>query len=179
MVSLIQKKKFLKWFLMNKKLKSREGIWIINYMLSKNDFLERVHFVESVTHAPTGLMLSSIEVHNTSFSFNSGTKTSINPDMSFMELRKNTGEPIYLDLQFKDRYSNELFLSVLEEATFHSPEHTNVSRKEIQNIDSFLGEFVVSNKIHSLEKEINIALEQGDKDKFLVLTEEYNQIMSM
>lgn len=45
-VPIVDKKNFVRWFLKNFQLKRRECVWILNYLLSNDELLENIHFVE-------------------------------------------------------------------------------------------------------------------------------------
>lgn len=45
-VSVNEKKDFIRWFLNHYQLKRRECVWILNYLMSHDSLMEKVHFVE-------------------------------------------------------------------------------------------------------------------------------------
>ena len=45
-VTVNEKKVFLRWFLNHFQLKRREAVWILNFLMSNDQLMEKVHFVE-------------------------------------------------------------------------------------------------------------------------------------
>ena len=46
-ISVNEKKEFVRWFLNNYQLKRRECVWILNYLMSHDQLMEKVHCVEN------------------------------------------------------------------------------------------------------------------------------------
>ena len=61
-VPLNEKKTFIRWFLKNFQLKRREGVWILNYLLSNDDLLEHVHFVDEAHYCPRAIVMWRLNV---------------------------------------------------------------------------------------------------------------------
>ena len=58
-VSVNEKKDFIRWFLNHYQLKRRECVWILNYLMSHDQLMEKVHFVEQAQYCPRGIIMSS------------------------------------------------------------------------------------------------------------------------
>ena len=54
-VSVNEKKDFIRWFLNHYQLKRRECVWILNYLISHDQLMEKVHFVEQAQYCPRGI----------------------------------------------------------------------------------------------------------------------------
>ena len=48
MIPVAAKKDFVRWFLKQYKLKRRECVWILNYLLSHDHLLHNVHFMKHI-----------------------------------------------------------------------------------------------------------------------------------
>ena len=68
-VSVNEKKEFIRWFLNNYQLKRRECVWILNYLLSHDQLMEKVHFVEHAEYCPRGIVMSTQCVDDVPFRF--------------------------------------------------------------------------------------------------------------
>ena len=68
-VPLNEKKAFIRWFLKNFQLKRREGVWILNYLLSNDDLLEHVHFVDEAHYCPRAIVMSTVDTTSIPFRF--------------------------------------------------------------------------------------------------------------
>lgn len=68
-VSVNEKKDFVKWFLNNYQLKQRECVWILNYLMSHDQLMHKVHFVEHAKYCPRGLVMSAncVKIHRFTF----------------------------------------------------------------------------------------------------------------
>ena len=50
---------FCKMVLNNYQLKQRECVWILNYLMSHDQLMHKVHFVEHAKYCPRGLVMSA------------------------------------------------------------------------------------------------------------------------
>ena len=58
-VNVLEKKRFINWFLNNYQLKRRESVWILNYLMNHERVLEHVHFVDEARLCPKGVVIST------------------------------------------------------------------------------------------------------------------------
>ncbi|GAA3327472.1 hypothetical protein GCM10020331_067550 [Ectobacillus funiculus] len=69
-VSVNEKERFRQMvFLGNYQLKQRECVWILNYLMSHDQLMRKVHFVEHAKYCPRGLVMSTSCVKRGSISF--------------------------------------------------------------------------------------------------------------
>ena len=68
-VTVNEKKEFVRWFLTNYQLKRRECVWILNYLMSHDQLMKRVHFVEQAQFCPRGMVMSTHCVEDPPFRF--------------------------------------------------------------------------------------------------------------
>ena len=58
MIPVAAKKDFVRWFLKRYKLKRRECVWILNYLLSHEHLLQNVHFTDEAHYCPRAMVMS-------------------------------------------------------------------------------------------------------------------------
>ena len=95
-------------------------------------------------------------------------------EKSFHEIRLNQQEQLYLQLNFKKSHQNAYYASVLEENPFIPHDHYITNDDKLmtrQLLDHSLNEF----KKTKLLEEIDRALDEGDHEKFLRLTEQLSK----
>ncbi|KXG43625.1 hypothetical protein U473_06050 [Tepidibacillus decaturensis] len=69
MITVNDKKDFIKWFLSSYTLAKKEAAWLLTYIASNDKILEKVHFVEDIHDLPKSLFISSECVTLTPFKF--------------------------------------------------------------------------------------------------------------
>ncbi|MDD1371007.1 ReoY family proteolytic degradation factor, partial [Bacillus sp. MHSD17] len=128
-VSVNEKKDFVKWFLNNYQLKQRECVWILNYLMSHDQLMHKVHFVEHAKYCPRGLVMSANCVKDTPFHFFKQNVMTTDAEKSFHDIRLNRDEDIYIQLNFKSSFQNANYVAVLEENPY-LPKHIEVNEKD-------------------------------------------------
>ncbi|MFN7252220.1 MAG: ReoY family proteolytic degradation factor [Anaerobacillus sp.] len=169
-ISVLEKKDFLKWFLNNYQLKRRECAWLLNYLMSDDDLMEKVHFVESAEYCPKSLIISANDVDSIPFSFQKRQHVTMDAEKSFHDIRLNKEEEIYIQLNFKDAKKNPQYVSVLEDNPFIPID------KDTEKLFSLFADLIIDQAKYQFEKKrllqlIDEALDTGDKDNFLKYSE--------
>lgn len=172
-VPVMEKRDFLKWFLEEYKLKRRECTWLLNFLMSDNYLMERVHFVEDAELCPKAILISTNDVDSVAFAFHKESHVTMDAEKSFHDIRLNREEDIYIQLNFKDKHLSPQYVAVLEENPF-TPTDENKS-----NLLSLLAEISLDEaqrqfQLQALEKKIDEALEKRDKESFKKLAEQYS-----
>lgn len=93
-VSINEKKEFIRWFLNHYQLKRRESVWILNYLMSHDQLMEKVHFVEEAHLCPRGIIMSTHCVDNVPFRFYKDNIMTTDAEKSFHDIRLNREEDI-------------------------------------------------------------------------------------
>lgn len=168
-VSIVDKKAFVRWFLKNYQLKRRECVWILNYLLSNDELLKHIRFVEEAHYCPRAMVMSTVESTGVPFRFYKGNVMTADAEKSFHDLRLNEKEDMYLQLNFPNIPPSTQYLAVLEENPF-MPETLLVNEK-----DRLLAEEMLSTSLFVFQQEkllaqIDEALDKGDKDRFFELS---------
>lgn len=171
----MEKRDFLKWFLEQHQLKRRECAWLLNFLMSDDYLMERVHFVEQAEFCPKALMISAVDVDSIPFAFHKNKHVTMDAEKSFHDIRLNRKEDIYIQLNFKDKHLSPQYIAVLEENPF-APTSKNESK-----VNSLLAEMLLDESIRlfrkeELRKKIDQALEKRDKEAFHELSIQYNEL---
>jgi uncharacterized protein YpiB (UPF0302 family) len=175
-VSVNEKKEFIRWFLNRYQLKRRECVWILNYLMSHDQLMKKVHFVEESQYCPRGLVMSTHCVEDVPFRFYKENIMTTDAEKSFHDIRLNKDEDIYIQLNFSKANSSYQFAAVLEENPF-MPKYLLINEKDRIVAEQFLKESLHSFQKNRLLEAIDRALDKGDKNNFKKLTEELNKLV--
>lgn len=171
------KREFIRWFLSNYQLKKNEGTWLFNYFLSDDRLLEKVHFTDDLYNREKTMIISTVCSRATPFLFQKKSKLNYDVEIAFHDIRENPHEDIYINLFFKDRMNCPKFLFVLE-----SRKKMELKQRFSQDhVASLIAEIVVDkavrrHRLKELVEEINLSLDNNDRELFMKLTEERNQL---
>ncbi|BCB04523.1 ReoY family proteolytic degradation factor [Bacillus sp. KH172YL63] len=174
-VSVNEKKEFIRWFLNRYQLKRRECVWILNYLMSHDQLMKKVHFVEESQYCPRGLVMSTHCVEDVPFRFYKENIMTTDAEKSFHDIRLNKDEDIYIQLNFSKANSSYQFAAVLEENPF-MPKYLLINEKDRIVAEQFLKNSLQSFQRDRLLKQIDQALDSGDETTFKKLTKELNSL---
>ncbi|MFD3446099.1 ReoY family proteolytic degradation factor [Microbacteriaceae bacterium 4G12] len=164
-VSVNDKKDFVKWFLSSYQLKQRECVWILNYLMSHDQLMRKVHFVEHAKYCPRGLVMSTNCVKEVPFHFYKQNVMTTDAEKSFHDIRLNRDEDIYIQLNFKSSFQNANYVAVLEDNPY-LPKNMEVNEKDRLLAERFLEESLYSFRREKLMKQIDEALDKQDQVAF-------------
>ncbi|OEF99021.1 IDEAL domain protein [Vulcanibacillus modesticaldus] len=178
MISVSDKKEFIKWFLNTYTLAKREVAWFMTYLSSSDKLLEKVHFVKDIVGLPKAIMMSTECVTMTPFKFYKNNRVTPDVETAFLDIRSNPEEDVYIGLFFKDRETSPEYAAVLE---------VNPMGKQNLVKDNFLellAELVLDQAVREFNKErlyeaIDVALVNGDRKRFIELTNQLNMLLKM
>jgi uncharacterized protein YpiB (UPF0302 family) len=172
-----KKKEFIRYFLNNYQLKKRECVWILNYLMSHDQLMNKVHFVENAKYCPRGIIISThCASDNVPFRFYNDLSMTTDGEKAFYDIRLNREEDIYIQLNFNDSNTNHQYLGILEDNPYipkaeKGLEETKDSLAAIHFLEYCVNQF----QLESIKKEIDRTLENGDKDRFKELCEQLNK----
>ncbi|WP_160721333.1 ReoY family proteolytic degradation factor [Bacillus sp. USDA818B3_A] len=174
-VSVNEKKDFIRWFLNHYQLKRRECVWILNYLMSHDQLMEKVHFVEQAQYCPRGLIMSTHCVDKVPFRFYKENVMTTDAEKSFHDIRLNRDEDIFIQLNFHASNQAHQYVAVLEENPF-VPKHLQVNEK-----DGIVAEQLLQYSIERFQRDklmelIDEALDKQDQHTFQMLTEKLNKL---
>ncbi|MCM3713580.1 ReoY family proteolytic degradation factor [Alkalihalobacillus oceani] len=173
-VSVVEKKEFLRGFLQQFELKRRECAWLLNYLMSDDQIMERVHFVEKAAHTPKALIISTKGVDTIPFSFHKQKHITTDAEKAFHDIRLNQTEDIYIELHFSGAKQYPPFLSVLEDNPY-VPENLELAEAFQHEAEKLLERSIWSFKRKQLLQAIDEALDKGDETEFRHLVQELEQ----
>lgn len=169
-VTVEQKKEFVRWFLKRYQMKRRECKWILTYLLSHDNLMERVHFVEESHYCPRAMVMSVTESSGVPFRFYKGNLMTADAEKSFHDLRLNPTEDMYIQLNFPNVPPPIEYLSALEQNTF-MPKYLNVNDKDTKLVNELIEHLMNQQEDEAYNRMIDEALDTGNKERFLALTQ--------
>ncbi|WP_033828553.1 ReoY family proteolytic degradation factor [Bacillus andreraoultii] len=176
-ISVNEKKEFIRWFLNHYQLKRRECVWILNYLMSHDQLMEKVHFVDHADYCPRGIVMSTQCVDDVPFRFYKDSVMTTDAEKSFHDIRLNRDQDIYIQLNFKSVHKSHQYALVLENNPY-MPEHLQITDKDRELAELFLKNTIKNFQLEQLREKIDQALDKKDKDLFIELSEQFNHIMN-
>ncbi|MDQ0213686.1 uncharacterized protein YpiB (UPF0302 family) [Oikeobacillus pervagus] len=174
-VSVHEKKDFIRWFLNHYQLKRRESVWILNYLMSHDRLMEKVHFVDDAQYCPRGIVMATHCVDSAPFRFFKENIMTTDAEKSFHDIRLNKEEEIYIEIRFRGSNLSHQYAAVLEENPY-MPKHLKISEKDRVIAENFLKESIYRFRKEKLQKAIDDALDHQDREAFQKLTKELNEL---
>jgi len=174
-VTVNEKKEFIRWFLNEHQLKRRECIWILNFLMSNDHLLEKVHFVDQVKYCPRGIIMSTTCVDEVPFRFYKQSVMTTDAEKSFHDLRINHKEDIYIQLNFRDGKRTYQYIAVLEDNPY-LPVNRKLVEKDQELAENFLDYTLKTYRRNELKRKIDEALDKRDEILFTSLVKELNSI---
>jgi uncharacterized protein YpiB (UPF0302 family) len=171
-VTVAEKKHFLRWFLANYQLQSREAEMLIRYVMTRENVLRRVHFVDNFRHLPRVIVVSTTCVQVAPFRYYRRNKpVSTDVEQAFIDLYQHPDEEIYMGLFFKDRATSAAYASVLEETT------TAELEPAVKELISLQAEWIIDQSLRDFQRlllmeAVNNALDDGDREAFIEASRE-------
>ncbi|MCY0888188.1 MAG: YpiB family protein [Alicyclobacillaceae bacterium] len=166
-VTVAEKKHFLRWFLANYQLQSREAEMLVRYMMTRENVLRRVHFVDNFRHLPRVMVVSTTCVQVAPFRYYRRNKpVSTDVEQAFLDLYQHPDEDVYVGLFFKERATSAEYASVLEETTSAELEPA------VKELISLQAEWMIDLSLRNFRREelmqaVDEALDGGDRQAFI------------
>lgn len=176
MVPVAAKKDFVRWFLKRYKMKRRECVWILNYLLSHEHLLQNVHFTDEAHYCPRAMVMSTTGSESIPFRFYKGNLMTADAEKSFHDLRLHPEEKMYIQLNFPNHHLCPQYASVREENTF-LPNYLQVNDNDRKIAEQFISESIASMTKEMLMKAVDEALDANDKERFILLSTMLNDAM--
>lgn len=170
-VKLEHKKAFIKWFTETQQMRRRESLWILNYLMNHDIVLNKTHFVEYAHTTPRAIKIAAAHTQGRSFLFYKDGIEFEDPEKAFHEIRMNWHEPLYLEVDFKDKHLSPSFVKVLEDNPY-APWNDRVPADLIMMAEDALDEFQLTVRKEEIKDLIDQALVEDDKSTFYSLSQE-------
>ncbi|ARK30324.1 ReoY family proteolytic degradation factor [Halalkalibacter krulwichiae] len=174
-IPVVDKKEFLKSFLQQFELKRRECAWLLNYLMSDDELMERVHFVEQAAHSPKALIISAKGVDSIPFSFHKEKHITTDAEKAFHDIRLNQHEDIYIELHFNGAKQYPPYLVVLEDNP-HIPENMELAAAFQREAELLLERSIRTFRKEQLLAEIDRALDHQNEAYFRILVEQLKML---
>lgn len=174
-ISVQDKRSFIKWFLNQYQLKSRESVWILNYLTNHKDILANVHFVRHAKFCPRGIVIASRCSGERPFRFYKDHLVTTDTEKTFHDIRLNRDQPLYIELDFEWANRSTFYVAVLEENPY-TPDSLLITKADKENAKNLLDTALFEFQQNALKQKIDLALDQMDKSTFEQLVEELNQL---
>jgi uncharacterized protein YpiB (UPF0302 family) len=175
-VSVNEKKEFIRWFLNHYQLKRRECVWILNYLMSHDQLMEKVHFVENAKYCPRGLVMSTHCVDDVPFRFYKESIMTTDAEKSFHDIRLNREDDIYIQLNFHQSNHSHQYAAVLEENPY-MPNILQISDQDRELAERFLQQVSLNFQKEYLMKKIDEALDLHDEELFYLLSQQLRNLL--
>ncbi|AEO93822.1 gp577 [Bacillus phage G] len=168
-ISISDKKVFIRWVLKNYQLKRRECVWILNYLLSNDELLQKIRFVDDgASYCSRGIVMSAVDSTGTPFRYYKDNIMTADAEKAFHDMRLDAKET-YIQLNTGEKALSKQYLAVLEENP-HMPEIIQINEEERSEVESLLSNSLIDFQKNQLLDQIDITLDNGDKEKFYELT---------
>jgi uncharacterized protein YpiB (UPF0302 family) len=177
-ITIAEKKTFIKWFLDKYELQNREAEWLLQYIASSDQLLERIHFIDNFRNLPKTILMSTKCVQMTPFKFYKNKRVTSDVEKAFLDIHHNPNEEIYIGLFFKDRSVSPEYAAVLEQNPMDD------TRESIDALVSLQAEMVLDQAIRSFQMEslyvqIDQALDSGDQAAFTNLSARLRELLEL
>ncbi|MCG3089937.1 ReoY family proteolytic degradation factor [Sporosarcina cyprini] len=175
MIPVAAKKDFVRWFLKRYKLKRRECVWILNYLLSHEQLLQNVHFTDEAHYCPRAMVISTTNSESIPFRFYKGNLMTADAEKSFHDLRLHPEEKMFIQLNFPNSHACPQYAMVREENPY-LPDDLQVSERDRKIAEQLLEESAATMSLEMLMRRVDEALDENDRERFLVLSSMLNEM---
>ncbi|RXT02310.1 YpiB family protein [Ammoniphilus sp. CFH 90114] len=170
------KRKFIRWFMNNYRFKKIEVKKLFDFLLSHDQILERVHFVDKVHPSSRTILISTVCSETIPFEYRKNSKITSNTEEAFQDVKNNHKDRIYILLHFRGKMLSHQYSAVREnfKPQIRDENETPILLRILAEI--YLDQQVEDRRLEELDREIDRCLDEGDKELFLKLTEERERI---
>lgn len=176
-VPVSEKKKFIRWFLGQYRLKKLEVKKLFDYLLANEQLLEKVHFTDKENPNGRTFFISTMCSTTIPFEFHKRSKVIYHVEESIQELRTNSKERVYIVLQFRGKMFCHPYMNVREGIKQELRIEPDTPLLDRILADIFLDQSLLKRRLTELEEAIDRSLASGDKDQFMQLSGEKIKIL--
>lgn len=162
-ISIQTKQTFLQWFVDHHGEVNPELDWFFRELMADERALFQVHFVDTIQYCPKGIILNVMRGKHVSFCFFKEHIQTEDVYTAYHELNLYHQEAFFIHIQFPNDARPELYETVLE----NNQSYDYDIKQETENLLNYL---LASGKEKYVKQEIDLALENGDKDRFYYLS---------
>ncbi|PJZ18623.1 hypothetical protein CEW46_27530 [Bacillus cereus] len=171
-ITVDQKKEFIKWLLNTYTFKTREINWIFNYLMSHDKLVEKVKFIDFDHRSAYRSIRYSLRTDAFELSQDNGEYITSDAEYTFNNIRMNREHDLYIllegDCDFYRRY-----YEVVERNPFANKyEAPDRDRHEVAQLLQYS---LFEHQKSLINKQIDEALDNQDKEKFRELSSELSE----
>lgn len=171
-VTAKEKREFLKWFLQHHSTDFYEISWFLEELMVDKRILDSIHFVQTTEDCPKGIIISKQPTEQFSFIFFKGNVSTEDVYTAYHEVHLYKYEKMFIQMNFPGSKQNLLYQSVLEADKLFQ-------RQAKEKADVLLDKLLYEGKLLHLEKEINVALETGNHDAFMMYSNQLKELQEL
>lgn len=175
MVTNVEKRNFLEWFLKSFELQKKECTWLLSYLMSNEQLLEKLRFVHELDPAKRMLLMSTKCVKDVAFQFSKGKLMTTDVERAFHHIRLYPEEDIYIKLSYERAELCSQYAAVREDDLMEEYKITSNSWYSLF-AEMILDEAIEKFQKEKLYKEINQSLEEHNKVKFMELSYKWSKL---
>lgn len=176
-VSLESKQQYIRWFMSRFALKRRDSRVILSFLLENEDVLSKVTFVENLSYLDNALLISAKGSTTYPFMFRYRGEFVYSSLVTLQRLVDlSDDDSVYVWLAYDPMLASPDAGDVVQEnpvAAWRS-QAQRVARLLVRSVEDEMSQLVL--RKGELERLVDLALEQGDRDAFLRHTGELFEI---
>lgn len=176
-ITVADKKQFIKWFLERYELRNPEAEWLLQYLASNDQLLAKVHFTEQFKNAHKSLLMSTTCVQMTGFKFYKNKRVTSDVEKAFLDVHSHPEEDVYVTLYYRQRSDCVHYLQVIESVQEPVRKTTPTDILMELQVDLLLDHIENIHHMKQLKIAIDQALDEGDRETFMKLSANYQAIV--
>lgn len=174
-VTTNQKRLFINWYLDNFKTERREMVWLLEYMLKRENILKNVHFIFEAHLCPRSIIIATDDDEKRPFRYYKDHVVTTDVDKAFHDIRLNPDEKLYIEVKFEGNRQSVEYAKVLEDNPY-LPDDYYLENDDYILLERFIEESSRLSEIHLLKSKIDAALDSGDVHSFNKWSEKLNKL---
>lgn len=101
-VTTNQKRVFINWYLDHHRTERREMVWLLEYILKRENILKHLHFVFEAHLCPRSIIISTDNDEKRPFRYYKDHVVTTDVDKAFHDIRLNPEDTIYVEMKLKE-----------------------------------------------------------------------------
>ena len=166
-ITIDKKREFIRWFLNSHQFRKRECVWILNFYLNNEEYLDKLHFVEDASLYQRGMRMATYCVDKPAFSYYENKSMITDPEKVFHAIKLLSDKDFYIELQFHNANKCLEYIEVLEGSSNIDEE---IDQEIVTYAEKVMNESLEKFKRERLYDEINKALDNRNEKLFMELT---------
>lgn len=173
-----QKKRYIRWFLDTYELKNSRTAKILDFIANHDELLQKIYFVEDVRRLPNALIISSTDASTVSFLCRINDCYYEDVDEVIHILDTEPPDELFVRLSF----NREFLCFICETVLDFKPDVGNkiFYHQVVRSLEEEMNRKIIKKQERKadLMSLIDNALENGDKENFIKLAEQFKDIVN-